>query len=306
MANILKVRNVSDYSSFVGHKDTHPLVSVIDYSAVSPIRSSLNDYSVYGLFFHDAAELDLRYGCGRYDYRKGAVICVAPGQIGGKEDDGQRIAINGWALLFHPDLIRGTHLERSIRDYTFFDYRVNEALHTTDEERAVLESLMRQMQDELRKQRDAVQDAILVGYIELTLNYCQRFYNRQFVTRKLENSDILVRFNALLQDYFEDKLQLTLGIPSVQYCADRLSMSPNYFGDLVKKTTGETAGNYIRRRVIAMAKDSLAGGKGIAQTAYDLGFEYPQHLSRMFRKTVGITPTQYLASLSSLNKKHSC
>ena len=235
MSRILKVRNVNDYARYLGCADQHPLVSVIDYAEVSPIRHSLNNYSVYGLFLRDDADVDLDYGCGKYDYNKGTLLCVAPGQIGGKEDNGEQVAITGWALLFHPDLLHGFPLEKRIKEYSFFDYRVNEALHMTDEEHDILVSLKRQIREELGKNPDELQNAILVGYIELTLNFCQRFYNRQFVTRKIENSDILIRFDRLLRDYFENGLQLELGLPSVQYCADKLCMSPNYFGDVIKK-----------------------------------------------------------------------
>lgn len=297
MTNILKVRNVSDYSSYVGHTDTHPLVSVIDYAAVSPIRHSLNNYSVYGIFFQNEAEISLDYGCGKYDYNKGTVICVAPGQIGGKEDNGELISLTGWALLFHPDLLHGTVLEKTIKEYSFFDYSVNEALHMTESEHDMIQTLMRRISDELQNKRDEVQDSIIVSYIGLVLNYCQRFYNRQFITRRLENSDILTRFDKLLRDYFEEKLQLTLGIPTVKYCADRLCMSPNYFGDVIKKATGDTASNYIRNYIIQQAKNELASGAGIAQVAYLLGFEYPQHFSRMFKKQTGTSPTEYMSAI---------
>lgn len=297
MNKILKVRNVGDYSRWVGHTDRHPLVSVIDYAEVSPVRHSLNNYSVYGIFFHDEAEINLAYGCGKYDYKKGTVICVAPGQIGGKEDNGERVVLTGWALLFHPDLLHGTPLEKAIKNYSFFDYRVNEALHMTDEEHGVLASLMRQIRDELQKRHDELQDSIIVGYIELVLNFCQRFYNRQFITRKLDNSDMLMKFDRLLHDYFDGNMQLTLGLPTVQYCADKLCMSSNYFGDMIKKTTGDTASNYIRQYIIQRAKNELATGESIARVAYGLGFEYPQHLSRMFKKQTGMTPSDYCENL---------
>ena len=297
MNKILKVRNVGDYSRWVGHTDRHPLVSVIDYAKVSPVRHSLNNYSIYGIFFHDEAEIDLAYGCGKYDYKKGTVICVAPGQIGGKEDNGERVMLTGWALLFHPDLLHGTTLEKAIKNYSFFDYRVNEALHMTDEEHGILTSLMRQIRDELRKRHDELQDSIIVGYIELVLNFCQRFYNRQFITRKFDNSDMLMKFDRLLHDYFDGNMQLTLGLPTVQLCADKLCMSSNYFGDMIKKTTGDTASNYIRQYIIQRAKKELATGESIARVAYGLGFEYPQHLSRMFKKLTGMTPSDYYESL---------
>lgn len=289
----MKIKNVSDYSRYVGHVNRHSLVSVIDYAEVSPIRHSLNNYSVYGIFFHDEADIDLSYGCGKYDYKKGTVICVAPGQIGGKEDNGERVTLTGWALLFHPDLLHGTLLEKNIKNYSFFDYRVNEALHTTNEEHDLFVSLIRQIRDELQNRQDELQNAIIVGYIELLLNFCQRFYNRQFITRKLENSDILMKFDSLLRDYFEEKIQQTLGLPTVQYCADKLCMSPNYFGDMIKKTTGDTASNYIRQYIIQRTKNELTAGASISQVADELGFEYPQHFSRMFKKQTGMTPSEY-------------
>ncbi len=297
MSKILKVRNVGDYSRWLGHTDRHPLVTVIDYAEVSPVRHTLNNYSVYGIFFHDEAEIDLDYGCGKYDYKKGTVICVAPGQVGGKEDNGEQVALTGWALLFHPDLLHGTPLEKTIKNYSFFDYRVNEALHMTEEEHGILASLMRQISEELEKKHDELQDSIIVAYIELVLNFCQRFYNRQFITRKPENSDVLVKFNSLLRNYFDENQQLSLGLPTVQYCAEKLCMSPNYFGDLIKKTTGDTASNNIRQYVVQRAKNELAAGGSVAQAAYNLGFEYPQHLSRMFKKQTGMTPSDYCQKL---------
>lgn len=299
MSKILKVKNVNDYSSYLGCPGPHPWVCVIDYAEVSPIRHSLNNYSVYGLFLRDDANVELDYGCGRYDYHKGTLLCVAPGQVGGKEDNGERVEITGWALLFHPDLLHGFSLEKHIKDYSFFDYRVNEALHMTAEEHDILVSLMRQMREELGKKPDELQNTILVGYIELALNFCQRFYNRQFITRKIENSDILVRFDQLLHSYFEDKLQLRLGLPTVQYCADKLCMSSNYFGDVIKKTTGDTASNHIRRFVVRLAKNGLAAGETVSQVAERLGFEYSQHFSRMFKKQEGVTPSEYCQRLRS-------
>ena len=299
MSTILKVKNVNDYSRYLGCDEQHPLVSVIDYAEVSPIRHSLNNYSVFALFLRDDADVVLDYGCGKYDYNKGTLLCVAPGQVGGKEDNGEWVAIAGWALLFHPDLLHGFPLEKHIRDYSFFDYRVNEALHMTDEEHDLLVSLMRQIRDELGKKPDELQNAILVGYIELMLNFCQRFYNRQFITRKVENSDILVRFNSLLHDYFEEKQQFVHGLPTVQYCADKLCMSPNYFGDVIRKTTGDTASNHIRQFVIQLAKNGLAAGGTVSQVSDRLGFEYPQHFSRMFKKQEGITPSKYFVKMRS-------
>lgn len=297
MGNILKVRNVSDYEQYYGLENRHPLVSVINYAEISPIRPSVNNYEVYGLFLHNQLSADLTYGCGRYDYRSGTLICVAPGQIGGTEDKGELIQLDGWSLLFHPDLLHGTSLAKSIHEYTFFDYRINEALHLMDEEHDIFVSLLRQIKHELNGKHDIFQNRILTEYISLLLNYCMRFYDRQFVTRKLDNIDILQRFNAFLYDYFNKKQQLSDGLPSVQYCADHLCLSPNYFGDLIKKTTGDNARNYIYRYVIQLAKNELASGTPVTQVAYEIGFDYPQHFTRMFRQQTGMTPSEYCKSL---------
>ena len=299
MNKLLKVKNVSDYSGYLGHKDSHPLISVIDYSEVSPVRHCLCNYSVFGLFLRDDAAVDLTYGFGKYDYKKGTLICVAPGQIGGKEDNGNLVDIKGWALLFHPDLLHGTHLEQTIKEYSFFDYRVNEALHMSDEEHETIVSLLRQIRDEIENNKhDDFQDTIIVAYLEVLLNYCRRFYNRQFLTRKIENTDLLKKFRSLLCDYFDNGKQLSLGIPTVQYCADKLCVSSNYFGDLIKKSTGDTASRYIRSYIVQQAKNLLASGESVTQVAYGLGFEYPQHFSRLFKKFTGATPKEYIRGLN--------
>lgn len=296
MTKILKVNKTSDYSGYHGVTDRHPLITVIDFSEISPIRHSLNRYGVYGVFVQEDNDLDLTYGCGRYDYRDGSLICVAPGQIGGKEDNGERASIGGWALLFHPDLIHGTQLEKEIRHYSFFDYSVNEALHMNEKEHDIVVAIFKRIKSEIDDPHDDFQNDILVGYISLLLKYCQRFYNRQFITRKLSNNDILSRFDSFLNGYFTDGLQLKKGLPTVNCCAEHLCMSTNYFSDLIKKMTGESPGRLIRQFIIRQIKNELASGLTVAEAAYKLGFEYPAHLSRMFKKETGMTPTDYIQS----------
>lgn len=296
MPIILNVNKTSDYSGYHGLTDRHPLVTVIDFSEISPIRHSLNKYSVYGVFVQDDNDLDLTYGCGKYDYKDGSLICVAPGQIGGKEDNGERSSIGGWAMLFHPDLIRGTQLEKDIKSYSFFDYSVNEALHMNEKEHGIVVSILRRIKSEIDDPHDDFQNDILIGYISLLLKYCQRFYNRQFITRKLSNNDILSKFDSFLHGYFADNLQMKNGLPTVNICAEHLCMSTNYFSDLIKKMTGESPGRHIRQFVIRQIKNELASGLTVAEVAYKLGFEYPAHLSRMFKKETGQTPTEYIQS----------
>ncbi|MDE6855109.1 MAG: helix-turn-helix domain-containing protein [Muribaculaceae bacterium] len=270
------------------------MVSVIEYDRISPVFTTLNDYNVYGIFLRGDNLVDLTYGCGIYDYKEGTLLAVAPGQLGGTEDNGEKVNISGWSILFHPDLLQGTSLEKKINNYTFFDYSLNEALHMTEEERNIIIGIMRSIEDEINKPADSHQNNIIVNYIELMLNFCQRFYDRQFLTRKLEISDILTRFQNVLKEYYSSGEQLRNGLPTLQYMAEKLCLSPSYLGDLIKRSTGTNASKYIHRMVIQQAKNLMSAGQNISQTAYSLGFDYPQHFSRFFKREEGITPKEYL------------
>ena len=253
---------------------------------------------VYGIYIREDEPQNVVYGTSKYDFLGGTLIAIAPGQISGAEDIGRPVQRKGWAILFDAELLHGTSLAQKIRQYTFFSYEVNEALHMQDSERETIVECLKHIRTELSGPQDEYNRTILVAYIEVLLNYCMRFYGRQFATRKTASKDILVRFERLLTEYFDNGEQTRHGLPNVQECAERLSLSPNYFGDLVKRETGETPHEHIQRFLVERIKKSLAEGeKTISEIAYDMGFNYTHHLSRMFKNATGMSPKEYLSAL---------
>lgn len=290
----LNIETIMEYNEMLDVETLHPQVSVIDLSKAKPMRHTRHTFSFYVVFLKDEKNCNLIYGRQRYDYQKGSVICLAPGQVIGIEDTGEEFQPQGYALCFHPDLIRGTNLGRNIKEYTFFSYMVNEALHLSERERTIFVDCLEKIQEELQHAIDRLSKRLIANNIELLLNYCLRFYERQFITRQETNRDILTRFEALLDNYFTGDNALQKGLPTVKYCAGELCLSPNYFGDLIKKETGKTALEYIQNQIINIAKEQLLNpANSISQVAYGLGFQYPQHFTRLFKKTTGITPNEY-------------
>lgn len=278
----------------LGVETQHPQVSVIDLSKAKPMRHMRHTFSFYVIFLKDEKNCDLIYGRQRYDYQKGSVVCLAPGQVIGIDDTGEEFHPKGYALCFHPDLIHGTNLGRSIKEYTFFSYEVNEALHLSERERMIFIDCLIKIQEELQHSIDRLSKRLIANNIELLLNYCLRFYERQFITRQNVNRDILTRFETLLDNYYTGDNALQEGVPTVKYCADKLCLSPNYFGDLIKKETGKTALEWIQNKIISIAKERLLlPSDSISQIAYSLGFQYPQHFTRVFKRMTGMTPNEY-------------
>ncbi|MBR1595708.1 MAG: AraC family transcriptional regulator [Phocaeicola sp.] len=292
MKKILKVHTVNDYAKYIGAPVLHPLVSVIHYDELEHCRHSLNNYDVYGMFIGDETLEELTYGLTKYDLHRHALMCVAPGQIGGKADTGEEIQTKGWALLFDPELFHGTELERRMSGYTFFSYNINEALLMSDEQRAIIVQLLEAIRNELQH-ADGHTSQIIVSYIGLILEYVSRFYAQQLSTSNTMTNDLLQRFENLLKRYYADGEYLRQGLPSVKYCAQNLFLSPNYFGDLIKQLTGDTASNAIRRFVMQRARSLLISGSSISEIAEQLGFDYPQHFTRMFKKYYQIPPSAY-------------
>ena len=294
MDTMRRFENVSDYNDFNNTETLHPLVSVVDLSKASPRQASNLYFGFYTIFLKDVKCGDLRYGRATYDYQEGTLVFIGPGQVVNVDQTGEVYQPKGYAVVFHPDLIHGTALGRHIQDYTFFGYQSNEALHLSERERQIVLEGFSKIEYELEHAIDKHSKRLIVSNIELLLNYCVRFYDRQFITRDNVHRGVLERFEFLLTDYFQSEKPQTLGLPSVAYCADELNLSSNYFGDLVKKETGRTAQEFIQSKLIDIAKEKIFDtGKTVSQVAYELGFKYPQHFARLFKQRVGQSPLEF-------------
>jgi len=296
---IRRFETINDYNVFNNNPTLHPLVSVVDLSKASPRQGSRMYFGFYTIFLKDVKCGDLLYGRETYDYQEGTLVFLAPGQVAGMNSHGEIYQPKGYALIFHADLVHGTSLAKHIRDYSFFGYQSNEALHISDRERKTVLDCFSKIDYELEHAIDKHSKRLIVSNIELFLDYCVRFYDRQFLTRDVVHKGILERFEILLNDYYRSDQPQHIGLPSVAYCAGELHLSPGYFGDLIKKETGKTAQDYIQSKIIDIAKEKIYDtGKSVNQIAYELGFKYPQHFTRLFKQRVGHTPNEYRGSLS--------
>jgi AraC-like DNA-binding protein len=294
MEQVERIDTVRDYNHLAGVDTLHPLVSVVNFNEIPTIHHFRRYMGVYAVFLKNIKCGNMIYGCQPYDYDDGTLVFVSPGQIYGIDSNGIAVKPSGYGLIFHPDLLKGTHLGKSIKDYNFFSYQVTEALHLSKKERSTIVDCLKKIETEIEQNIDQHSKTLIVSNIELFLNYCRRFYDRQFITRSNVNKDILVRFENLLNEYFSSEKPTTLGLPSVAYCAEHLYLSPNYFGDLIKKETGSTALDYIQSRLINEAKGKIAEqDKSLSNISFELGFKYQQHFTRLFKLKTGITPNEY-------------
>jgi len=293
MDEVLNFSTIKEYNAFNNNETLHPLVSVVHLDKAEPRKLKRLRYEFYTVFLKKIHCGDLRYGLGNYDYEEGTLIFLAPGQVIGESKD-EYYQPQGIALVFHPDLIIGTSLGKNIGDYHFFSYAVNEALHLSEQERRIVQDCFDKIEYELKRAIDKHSKQLIVSNIELFLNYCIRFYDRQFITRENVNKGVLERFEELLNGCFFSDKPRNIGLPSVSWCADELHLSANYFGDLIKKETGVSAQEYIQSKVINVAKERIFdNSKSISEIAYDLGFKYPQHFTRLFKQKTGVTPVEY-------------
>lgn len=308
MATPFIIETISQFNDLLGLPTLHPLVSVIDFSKMKPVRLARHSQNFYAVYLKEMMCGNLLYGRQTYDYQEGTVVCIGPGQVTGfAEEDldkplpkGQETRGN-YGLLFHPDLIHGTGLGKHIHEYSFFSYESREALHLSEDERRLFIDTLKKIDDELHHAIDRLSKRLIATQIELLLDYCLRFYERQFITRQQVNHTVITRFERLLNDYFSNGLAVRQGLPTVKYCASELCLSPNYFGDLVKRETGRTAQDMIQQKVISVGKEELLDPqKSVAQVADSLGFQYSHHFTRVFKKAVGMTPSQYRATMPAV------
>ena len=295
MDKIIKLETVTQFNKQRGQETLHPLISVLDQSKSTPVQAYKCLSDLYVIFLKDLKCEPFQYGRNQYDYQEETLLFIAPGQVFGFDfPETVLVQPTGWALVFHPDFIKGTSFSNRFQEYSFFSYEANEALHISTREKQLVLNCFKTIKEELEHGIDKHSKTLIISHIELFLNYCVRFYDRQFITRDNLNKDILVKFERLLHEYFQSDKPQNIGLPSVAYCAEQLHLSANYFGDLVKKETGQSAQDYIQNKIIDLAKEKVFDlSKSISEIAYGMGFKYPQHFTRLFKQKVGQTPIQY-------------
>lgn len=298
MSHIIHLETITDLNKMLRPGWVkHPLVAIVDFSKLEeqyPAGMKITS-GFYSIMFKNYCSNKLKYGQQYYDFQEGSLICVAPRQVIALDEPVEkREDAMGWGLFFHPDLIRGTALGTRIKEYSFFSYETNEALHLSEKEKQILNDCVQKIDSELSENIDQHSQTLIVSNIELLLNYCARYYDRQFITRKNANKDILIKVEAVLTDYFQSQDLHKRGLPTVKYLADQVHLSPNYLSDLLKRETGMNAQDRIHYYLIEEAKNLLlSSAQSVGELAFSLGFEYPQYFSRLFKTKTGMTPLEF-------------
>lgn len=295
---MIVLKNISDLSAlFQQEKPRHPLITVIDFTVTDEKEMAGSSISAgfYSVMFKNYCSNRLKYGREYYDFQEGSLLCVAPGQVITLDSEfDHQVKKEGWGVFFHPDLLRGSSLQQINRQYRFFSYATNEALHLSDKERSNLHECVARLRSEIAENTDNHSQTLIVSNLELLLNYCRRYYDRQFITRKSANSSLLAQFELELDAWFKSSEKSGAGLPSVKSLAEKLHVSPNYLSDLLKKETGMNTQDHIHTYLIEEAKNLLVGTDlSVSAMAYTLGFEYPQYFSRLFKSKTGMTPSEF-------------
>ncbi|MDR3678726.1 MAG: helix-turn-helix domain-containing protein [Flavipsychrobacter sp.] len=294
-SNYVDIQSISDLHELYGWaKPRHPLVSLIDLREVN--RDNIKEDTFYRIGFYSIYCKKftgvLKYGRSHYDFTEGSLMFTGPNQVIAPSPDTQ--IEEGWGLVFHPDLLNNSSLGNKMASYTFFDYDAHEALHISEEEKLLLRDCVEKIRKEYTQNIDNYTQTLIQNNIELLLNYCDRFYNRQFLTRVKVSTDVVQRFERLLKDYFNNETLIDRGLPDVTYFASALSLSPNYLADLLKRYTGKSTQEHIYLQLTEKAKMLLWGSnKSISEIAFELGFEHPSHFTKVFKTKTGKSPTEY-------------
>ena len=299
---IFHIESISKLHQLIGYeKPKHPLISIIDVSKMVMPKEWVGlklraDFYVIAL---KNADCGLQYGRHYYDFQEGVLVFTAPGQVVSATEETTHGDDAGWMMFFHPDLLRKYALGSTIEDYTFFSYEAHEALHLSDSEQETLNDCVAKINSEIEARIDNHSQKVIVAGLELLLSYCSRFYDRQFITRSGQNSDVLSIFKKELRRYFKSDLPASEGLPSIQFFADKAHLSTNYFSDLLKKETGKSAKDHINEYLVEQAKNLLiSSNRSVSEIAYSLGFNYPHYFSRLFKSKTGMAPNAFRESLN--------
>jgi AraC-like DNA-binding protein len=294
---ILKIKSISQLHSMLSfEKPKHPLISVIDVSKLKITSEMINIKVAANLYYigMKSADCGVQYGRHHYDFEEGVLAFHGPNQVFYATSEKEFDKESGFMLFFHPDLIRNTPLGENIENYTFFSYDVHEALHLSDQEKHTINDVIDKIKEEYNERIDNHSQRVIVSSLELFLNYCSRFYERQFNTRTVQNKNIVTKVESILKDYYKTGQLTEYGPPSLQFIADKVNLSHNYLSDLLKKETGRSAKDHINDFLVEKAKNLLLSTEdSVSEIAYDLGFNYPHYFSRLFKNKTGITPQKY-------------
>ena len=295
MKEILQLDTIKKYNDLYGLENQNPSVSIVDLTKAKHIVNHVKmNYGIYALYLKSNLSCAIQYGRKQYDYQEGTIVCFAPGQVGEVNTKENEVRPVVYGILFDPSFIKGTNLSKQMEKYHFFSYDVAESLHLSDDERKVIMLCLETIKLELAHETDKHSKSLIAMNIELILNYCLRFYERQFATREKINLDVLQKFEHYLTEYFNQTNTIQKGLPTVKYFADKICLSPNYFGDLIKKETGKSAQEYIQKTIIQKAKKLiLETNYSMSEISYILGFKYPQHFGRFFGKHTGKSPSTF-------------
>lgn len=302
-AQSFRFRTISEYHRMLKiPKPEHPLISVINlefikYVPQEPVGVVFDFYSI-GLKRTPNAKY--KYGQQKYDFDEGVMFFMSPGQVFGvKTDKDAVLKRRGWSILIHPDFLWNTSLTKTIRQYRYFDYSVNEALHLSEKEEAIINGIIENMEQEYRSNIDNFSQSVIVSQLELLLNYSDRFYNRQFITRQKASSDLLMKLEDLLNEYFDRQNELQEGLPTVKYIAGKLNVSPSYLSDMLRTLTGQNAQQHIHNKLIEKAKEALSTTSlSVGEIAYRLGFEHAQSFNKLFKNKTKVSPLEFRNSFS--------